>query len=756
MSAKCLLLINTDDVPYARNFSNLLPKGEQHKAIVLRNCRELNELAKLAEDYDFVVTTSHEVCGVLFGKKFKPSGTDGQGELVSDYQGNIVKLPNGIEVLVMNPFRQLYSTDTGTFLAKRFLSKITHKNQWMQLPKFVFNIVDTIDLHTELLSKLYDTSGNTIASSVDIETNSKIYCVGFGIIERDTNTPCGFKITNYCLPLKDAYDVNTCRQALESPVQKIFQNGLYDTTQLLTYAMPVHNWLWDTLGMFHSWYSELPRRLDFISCFMLRDAIYWKDEKKSDSLYDKYVYNCKDTYITSCIFIAWIIEAPEWAKKNYLIKFPEVFPNLYCGLEGIAVDPDQQAIIRLEQSDIVDKELDDVRVALGAPNFNPNSPIQVKKLLNCFGFPTATSTDKKVMALAPAKSPVLAYTIGKVIKVRKARKMISTYIDAELLNSRLFYTLNPFGTDTGRTASKASNLHYMDGSKFISYGGNIQNQPPYAKQMLKADEGFELFEIDKSASESWCTAYLSRDPNLLKAVHEATDFHCHNASMFFGIPFEKLFDATTSTVLQKPIRQLSKRINHGANYNMGAGVLLDTMGEEEVWKAKVLILGTIADKSSYAYTSLNGCTRSVQVCQYLLDLFDKAYPNVRGRWQAEITKEVTTTGLLTSPSGWTRRCFGNPALDKQALNAYVAHGPQHLSVQMVNKSFVQIWRELMCNNTHNFRLKAQVHDSIFGQNRIGFRHLVEEAELMMRVKVIVHGKELTIPNDIDAGKIYWK
>ena len=75
---------------------------------------------------------------------------------------------------------------------------------------------------------------------------------------------------------------------------------------------------------------------------------------------------------------------------------------------------------------------------------------------------------------------------------------------------------------------------------------------------------------------------------------------------------------------------------------------------------------------------------------------------------------------------------------------------------MVNESLISIWKNLVCNNTQNFRLKMQIHDSIFGQVRIGHEHLVLEAEKLMRVKIIVHGKELTIPNDIESGKVYWK
>ena len=54
------------------------------------------------------------------------------------------------------------------------------------------------------------------------------------------------------------------------------------------------------------------------------------------------------------------------------------------------------------------------------------------------------------------------------------------------------------------------------------------------------------------------------------------------------------------------------------------------------------------------------------------------------------------------------------------------------------------------------RLKAQIHDSIFGQYKIGCEEVVYQAEKLMRVAITVHGKELLIPNDIELNKEFWK
>ena len=758
----CLLLLTKDDTSYVRRFAELLPVNGKHKAMILKDASGFAEIDLVAKDFDCILTTDHNICSIIFGKKFKSTYDLGTGETVNNYIGSIVKLPySHKEVLVIPPMKQLYTTSTGMFLTKRYLSKLFQPNKWFKLPELNWAIADNPTIQQELLSMLSST--NVVACAIDIETSSKIYCIGFGIIlhNKDTNS---FEINNYVLPLTDEYSLLTAKKALASPCEKIMQNGMYDATHLLTYNLPITNWRWDTLGMMHSWYSELPRRLDFIAAFMLRDAVYWKDEKKSASLFEKYQYNAKDTYNTACIFLAWISEAPDWAKKNYLITFPEVFPMLHCGLEGILVDEKKKAEIKLEQETILEKALQDIRVGLGVPDFNPNSPKQLQRMCRVLGVKDFKSTDAKDMQKYTKGNPLMAWVVPKIIEYKKSMKLLSTYINSNLYGNRLLYTLNPFGTETARTASKASNLYIFHPNRsgaaaFESYGTQVQNLPAYAKKMMRADEGWLLFEIDKSASESWCTAALSREEKLWTTLTTKEDFHCANASMFFGIPYEELYDVATGEKLNVPLRNLAKRVNHGANYNMGASVLVETMGEANIFEARRLILIALEKRNlqgTYQYKSLLLSKQAIQIATYLLSLFDRAYPAIRGRWQQEIIREVLTTNKLVSPSGWTRYCFGNPSANKLDLNAYVAHGPQHLSVKLVNKSLIDIWRDLALPLGNHLRLKAQIHDSIFGQYRIGHEDVVHQAEKLMRVSITVHGKELLIPNDIEMNKEFWK
>lgn len=703
-----------------------------------------SEVESKAEGFDAVVTTNHKVAAAAFGIKFKATGAGGQGATLDDYAGSITRLRrSGKEVLVLNPLSQLATTDTGMFLAARYLSKMFDKARWFKQTEFTWGLVKSQEEFDSALEWL--SISDYIATDIETGDKHKINCIGFAGFKRVAGK---WQSKCFVLPLDDDLGIYWMRQLCLLPVPKVFQNGMFDTTQLLTWRTPVTHWYWDTLGLFHSWYSELPRRLDFITSFLLRDVAFWKDEGKTGNLADYYRYNARDCWATGNAFLAFFAEAPAWALANYKIKFPEVYPCLQCGMEGLAVDSAAQKEMKAEQEKVLAGELGALQRLLAVPNFNPNSPKQVLALLHVLGSKDMTNADSKAMTKVSSRHPLNAYLLDKVVAYREASKLLGTYVNAPLYRGRLLYSINPFGTETGRMASRKSHLYYMVGSVFTSYGAQIQNMPAYAKKMLRADPGWLLCEIDKKSSESYCTAALSQDKKLWQVVHTAPDFHRANAELFFGVPAEEV---------SKALRTLSKRVNHGANYNMGEAVLVETMGEANVWQAKALLLDTYSKRTDteakQLLYQLRLCTTLKSVAGFLLGRFNAAYPRIKGAWYGEVVAEVLSTKMLSSPSGWTRYCFGDPSKDKRYLNALVAHGPQHLSVELLNVGFRQIFEELQ--DATSFRLKAQIHDSIFFQYREGREDLVDKAEKMLRTPVVVHGKELVIPNDASFGKPFW-
>lgn len=690
-----------------------------------------------ANGCDAVITSNPHVVKLLLQNKFKKHLS--RAPKLDPYEGSYFEA-HDLKWVVGPPAKQIASVAYGSHWMKRCFSKLTAPENWFQQTPFIWDTIDEFSA-----KEAYDAIQPARAIAVDIETSRdglrRILCVNYTGIFFNSKTR-EFYTRGYVLPINSMRAVGWMRAFNRLPNPKVFQNGKYDNAYFTRYGSPVTNWFFDTLHGFHCYYSEMPKELSFLTAYLIRDVVYWKDQ----STEDLYKYNAMDGWATANAWLALMREAPAYWEGNYAQEFPLVFPCLQMDLDGLAVDDESKAGLLITQHAQLDESLLSIRKKLGVPKFNPGSPVQCKKLLQvllCNGkkplpaeLMKIDSSDKRAMLAAAEKHPLNQLLIEDILEYRQARKLLSDYIEAELYNGRFLYSHNPGGTDTGRLASNES---------YFWCGHQIQNMPAYCKQMFIADPGYHLCEIDKAQSESWCTGFLSGDPTLISTLQSGRDFHSVNAAAFFGLDYERdLWDSEREETRNKPIRDLSKRTNHGANYNMQENMLLITMGAKNVIRAKVLL-------------KLPGGWPLRRVCKYLLDQFDRTYPVVRSQWYDHVRYCIAATKLLVGPTGWTRYCFGDPDKNKRHLNAYVAHPPQSLSVMVVNRGLEAIHRELQ---GRDLRLKAQIHDSILFQYRIGRLDLVQRAEELMRVTVPVTDcfgttRELTIRNDIKCGARKW-
>lgn len=670
-----------------------------------------------------------------------------------------------IEVVFIAPLKQLVTVPYGKFSATRQCTKLTKPEQWYTPTPF--NGFDLLNLSNE--AELFHKFSDADLICIDIETfkeNATIRCLSYTAFFLKTNTS-----HSVVLPMDSDWALSVMRKwnwELKAP--KLGQNFKYDLAYMTRYGAPIYKFLYDTATLMHCWLAELPKDLGFLNSFFIREAVYWKDLAETNDLQEYYRYNALDTWGTGNAFLAMMHEAPEYAINNYLLEFPLLAPCHLCEMTGIERDMDSLKAAYTKQTSIIDTASKSLNTLLDIPkgeSFNVNSPKQMRSLLTILGCGDLTSADEKNLKKAKFRHPLNARIINNVITIRKARKLVSTYLTAgkefsrqDGTGSRILYSLNPHGTDTSRLASKEH--HFWCGLQ-------IQNIPrgKAVKQTLRADEGFLLCEVDLSQAESRDTGYISGDAQLIENVEHSPDFHKSNASMFFGIPFEEI---------TKDLRQLGKPVNHGANYNMGAYVLIDTMGEEMIGRAKQLL-------------NLPRFMTYVQVAEYLLAAFHKVYPDIRGVFYAGVVAEIIKTGFLTSMAvhhsweeeltpeftakakasyesevgkAWVRRCFSNPEKSKTALNAYIAHPPQSLNAQTLNKSFLAVFQDIALNSQHssNFKLNAQVHDSIIFQVRKGHEYLAKMVEERMEVPVTIRAydgevRTFVVPAEASNLAEYW-
>lgn len=709
-----------------------------------------------------LVTTNVSILKMLlkWDKKKEPS--------LKDYAGSYFKIPanqiydQDVEVVIIAPLRQLITVNYGLFMAKRQISKLTSPNIWYKPTAFNGYILLTPAKEAELYAAL--TSSFLIA--VDVETlreHAQIKCISYTGFFQDATHPSGMKSISVELALDSEWALAVMRKWNMLAAPKVFQNGKYDIAYFARYNAPVHNYLYDTQTMMHCMYSELPKDLGFLNSFFIREAFYWKDLADTDDLDTYYRYNSLDTWGTGNTFIAQLLEAKPYALDNYLLEFPLIFPCHMCEMRGIKRDMSKMEAAVAEQNAIIATKQASLNKILGIPagkNFNVKSPVQMKALFKLLGCSDLKSQDEKNVKKARFRHPFNARVLNLVLDIREARTLIEKYLQTgdkakefhrfDGSGDMVLYSLNPHGTDSGRLASKEH--HFWVGLQ-------VQNIPAgqSIKCTLQSRTGFRMAECDLEQAESRDTAYISGDEKLIDAVEFSPDFHSANASAFFGVPFELIFDAVTHKKLDVALRDLAKRVNHGANYNMGAFILLETMGEEKVLQARRLL-------------NLPKLWTLKRVCEHLLEAFHKTYPKIAGVFYKQMTLEVMRTKKLTcrawhhkwtdnkdvleaknvngtyeveypKQAVWTRVCFGKPDQNKMDLNSYISHPPQSLNAMTLNKAFLSVFNDIAMHPIHsnNFILYAQIHDSILFDYRKGHEYLCDMVRERMEIPTTIKG-----------------
>jgi DNA polymerase I-like protein with 3'-5' exonuclease and polymerase domains len=731
-----LFLGTEEDNPYLHGLKPLIGVGHSTK-VILQRVTTLAEVQHYCAKHKItaVITTQAQLIPKLSGEDY-----GNKTPSLDNYAGSLF-LKAGIEYLFVHPLAHTITVPYGTFLLSRYISKITSPLSWKSTTEFSWEIATP-----QTIEALYERFKAATLLGTDIETLRiplTIRCVSY----------CGLFISaagqlsshSIVLPFNSEFWVAWAGKFNSLAGGKVLQNGKYDCAYFGRFGIPLDNYFWDTATMHHCWYSELPKDLGNVGAFYIRNIQYWKHLAATAQSEDEYyLYNARDSWATLNAAVVWLLEAPAYAKKNYLMEFPLIFPCHLSEMTGLRRDLVRQAeIVPALEAKIAEKTKR-LAVMVATPNFNPNSPKQVLQLLTILGCSDLKSSDEANLNKAAYRHPLNEVIVNEILEIRGDRKLVSTYFGKELTNgegvARILYSLNPHGTDTGRLAS--TEHHFWCGLQ-------LQNIPrgKEVKQTIIADDGFYIGEADYAQAESRDTAYITGDGNLIKAVEGTRDFHSVNASAFFGVPYEAIYDDSKGKPIDVPLRDLSKRTNHGANYSMGAKIMLETMGIRKVLEAQRLL-------------GLNKMLEPVKVCEYLLAVFAKTYPVVAKDYPDWVVTQVMGLRKLVGATGWTRYCFKNPRDDKRARNAYVAHNPQSLNAMTLNKAFLKIFYEVWLPNQKDFKLYGQVHDSVLFGYRIGHEYLASEVKRCMTMTIPVTDikgivRNLTVPVELKLGGTRW-
>ena len=377
----------------------------------------------------------------------------------------------------------------------------------------------------------------------------------------------------------------------------------------------------------------------------------------------------------------------------------------------------------------LDHENDLELSSLVGHDINVNSPKQVgfvlyEELKIPYRKDTGEETLKSLLLNVLNKKPDKAKIVELILKGRKIKKTISTYIMAKVDSDGRIRTLcNIVGTETGRTSTsklKPPTRAEIAGLPFqtLTKHGEVG---PDLRGMFIPDVGYEFVEPDLSQAESRVVAILARDTIALAAFDEGRDIHKLTASWLYGC----LPDTVTENQ-----RDLGKAVRHAGERGMG--------------KHRLMMLAAGHDlKLSEWYSG------------ELLKKFHDSSPNIKSVYFHDVEEALLRNGLtLVSPQGRKRTFFER--WGEELLKEAYSQLPQATVGDHLKFSLVEIERQ-----APYIQMLQEGHDS--GLTQVPSNQIDEAAQIMTEIlqqpidfsECSLPRGILKIPCEIKVGKQNW-
>ncbi|GIW67239.1 MAG: DNA polymerase [Candidatus Parcubacteria bacterium] len=255
----------------------------------------------------------------------------------------------------------------------------------------------------------------------------------------------------------------------------------------------------------------------------------------------------------------------ELEKVYFEIELPLVGILARMELRGIKIDIEALEEFKRKIKEKCDRLLEEI-YDLAGEKFNPNSPLQLRKILfTKLKIPTKGLTKTSKGEISTQETDLIKIIhlhpiISKILDYRKTNKLLTTYTDSLLKTynpqtKRIYTIFNQTGTSTGRITSENPNLQNLP------LEGELAQ---YLRKVFIAEEGYVFLDVDYSQIELRLLAHLSQDENLISAFKNDLDIHSQTAKMVFGD------DSSES-------RRKAKIINFGICYGVTAKGLAERL-----------------------------------------------------------------------------------------------------------------------------------------------------------------------------------
>lgn len=280
-------------------------------------------------------------------------------------------------------------------------------------------------------------------------------------------------------------------------------------------------------------------------------------------------------------------------------------------------------------------------------------------------------------------------------------------------------------------------------------------------------------DVDYSQSDDVFVGYESNDRNKIAVIESGVDGHAVHGELFFKKPYDEIVAGKKAGLdeIIHPIfgvRQLSKRIVHGTNFQMAAITLFMTMGRDAV-VAAMKLMGH-GDAESWSQDQL------INGCQQLMNAYRRKYPRLTPKeWYGEIAAALRDKQTLTNAFGITRRFHGDwkDSGTQREATGFIGQsdtaGNMNRSMYEIDHGFIpERFRDgdnpdrndtprRMDLESHGFRFLLQTHDSFTAQLSLDHPRLEEAANNLLYVMerpVIINGHVVRVKTEASFG-LHW-
>lgn len=787
--------------PSGNMVDNLLEKGGLPRRAVyvtnvckirppLNNLKDLHLLGKSLDD--FIPQLYEEInqinpnCILAFGNTALQALTGLKG--IEKYRGSILPAKFGPYKVVstLHPASILHGEQDGKMKSWKDLTYIQWDvNRAIAQSKFRELIIPKRQLMVckssqQLWSFLRQYEDCDLVS-VDIETYKTVpICIAFAF---NKDSAISIPLLNYPMDSGMSYqELAECFKMVaevmaNEKIRKIGQNFKFDEHLLDTcidgtcrYGIRTRGFYFDTLLAFRVLYPELVGKLEFSTSVMTEEPYYKDEGKEFNPLKDRYdrllLYNAKDAAVTFEVYEQCFRELVERHLDKFFFEVQMPLHDFYSRIEqrGILRDNCAKEVLKdkyTEQQHALQNEFNSLTAEYTERVLNVNSNSKTGDMpflvYGCMKCPPRKGVDEKTIdALLRnvVKDPKKRRTLELIAEIRKVRKTIGTYIDAEVDFRGRLLTQFRIILETGRTstsilkppvATQQLGLAFQTITKHGDIGSDL-------RRMFIPDPGYVFIEPDLNGAEARVVALLANDTRLLKAFRYEIDVHRLTASWIADVEIvdiDEFWDAAEGKESEElaakisrrlkdkiveEMRQIGKKFRHAGHYDMQK----KTAGEN-------------AGVSEY---------RANQI----LEKFHSTNPNIKGVFHKEIISALKWNNrTLISPNG-RQRLFLNKWGEDLWREAY-AQIPQS-TVSDQNKKAAMAF-EKRCPRA---MILTESHDSFLTQVPLAlgaqypFQH-IDNAIMVMREEMetpidfkncSLSRGELVIPCEIKMSESNWE